>query len=56
MICAGDKDSVVGQFPMSYHKLYDANSIEHIWWEIPGSDHGDPAISSGIYNFVKHIF
>lgn len=56
MICAGDKDSVVGQFPKSYHELYDAKNIDHIWWEIPGSDHGDPAISSGIYNFVKNIF
>lgn len=56
MICAGDKDSVVGQFPVSYHELYTKNGIEHIWWEIPGSDHGDPAISSGIYNFIKYIF
>ncbi len=56
MICAGDRDSVVGKFPKNYHELYQINGIDHIWWEIPGSDHGDPAISSGIYNFVRYIF
>lgn len=56
MICAGDKDSVVGTFPKSYDKLYTENGIDHIWWEVPGSDHGDPAITSGIYNFLKKIF
>ena len=56
MLCAGDKDSVVGTFPKVYHELFDKNGVEHIWWEIPGSDHGDPAISSGIYNFAREIF
>ncbi len=54
--CAGDKDSVVGSFPKSYHELMDKNEVTHIWYEIPGSDHGDPAISSGIYNFAKYVF
>lgn len=56
MICSGDKDSVVGKFPLSYHNILNANGVNHIWWEIPGSDHGDPAISSGLYNFCKSIF
>ncbi|MDD5901100.1 MAG: esterase family protein, partial [Lachnospiraceae bacterium] len=56
MICSGDKDSVVGTFPKSYHNILTTNGVNHIWWEIPGSDHGDPAISSGIYNFCKSIF
>lgn len=56
MICSGDKDSVVGKFPLSYHNILIANEVNHIWWEIPGSDHGDPAISSGLYNFLKSIF
>lgn len=56
MLCAGDCDSVVGKFPLSYHELFVKNSVEHIFWEVPGSDHGDPAISSGIYNFAKAIF
>lgn len=56
MVCCGDSDKTVGQFPKSYHELFDKNGVEHVWWEIPGSDHGDPAITSGIYNFVKNIF
>lgn len=56
MLCCGDSDKVVGQFPASYHKIFLKNRVEHIWWEIPGSDHGDPAITSGIYNFCRNIF
>lgn len=56
MVCAGDKDGTVGQFPKSYHNIMDKNKTEHIWWEIPGSDHGDPAIASGTYNFTKYAF
>lgn len=56
MICAGDRDSVVGRFPKNYHELYEENGIEHIWWDIPGSDHGETAISSGICNFTRYIF
>lgn len=56
MICAGDKDGTVGQFPKGYHQIMDRNKVEHLWWEIPGSDHGDPAIASGTYNFAKYAF
>lgn len=56
MVCCGDKDGTVGQFPKSYHDIFEKNDVEHVWWEIPGSDHGDPAISSGIYNFCRYIF
>ena len=56
MVCCGDKDGTVGQFPKSYHDIFERNKVEHVWWEIPGSDHGNPAISSGIYNFCKYIF
>lgn len=56
MICSGDVDKVVGQFPKSYHNILNTNGVNHIWWEIPGSDHGDPAISSGLYNFCKSVF
>lgn len=56
MICSGDRDGTVGTFPKSYHEIFTANGTEHIWYEIPGSDHGDPAITSGLYNFAKTIF
>lgn len=54
--CAGDKDGTVGSFPKSYHELMEKNGVPHVWYEIPGSDHCDPAISSGIYNFAKYVF
>lgn len=55
-LCCGTSDKTVGTFPKSYHELFEKNQVEHTWWEIPGSDHGDPAISSGVYNFCKYIF
>lgn len=56
MCCSGDRDSVVGKFPLSYHELMEKNGVAHVWWEIKGSDHGEPAISSGLYNFCKYVF
>lgn len=56
MIGAGDKDGTVGEFPKSYHKILNRNSTQHIWYEIPGSDHSDPAIASVTYNFAKYAF
>jgi len=51
LILCGDKDSVVGKFPESYHELYTKNGVPHDWYVVTKSDHGDPAISSGFYNF-----
>ena len=56
MICCGDSDKTVGTFPASYHRIFEENGQDRVWWEIPGSDHGDPAISSGIYNYCRSIF
>lgn len=56
MICCGDADKVVGKFPESYHQIFEENAVVHTWWEIPGSDHADPAISSGVYNFCSRVF
>ena len=56
MICCGTADSVVGTFPKSYHEILTRNGESHYWWEIQGSDHGDPAITNGLYNFCKAIF
>ena len=55
IICCGTKDSVVGSFPRSYHELFEANGVEHIWYEINGADHDNNAIQSGIYNLFKQI-
>lgn len=56
MVCSGDDDHTVGTFPKSYHELFEKNGVTHVWYEIPGSDHGDPAIASGLYNFGKYVF
>lgn len=56
MIGAGDKDGTVGSFPQSYHDLMAKNKVEHIYYVIKGSDHGNPAIQSVCYNFVTNIF
>lgn len=56
MVCSGDNDHTVGTFPKSYHELFEKNEVTHVWYEIPGSDHGNPAIQSGIYNFCRSIF
>lgn len=56
MICCGTQDSVVGSFPKGYHEILEKNGVEHYWWEIVGSDHGDPAITNGLVNFWKTIF
>jgi len=52
MICCGDIDEVVGQFPASYHRILDGNKVEHLWYEVPGANHDSFAIRSGFYNFL----
>lgn len=56
MVCCGTNDSVVGQFPKSYHKLFEKNGVEHIWFEVMNADHNAHAIRSGFYQFVQKIF
>lgn len=56
MICCGTKDGTVGKFPESYHKIMEDNSVEHTWYEVPGADHDNNAIRSGLNNFMRAIF
>ena len=56
MICCGTRDSVVGNFPESYHKLFEKNEIEHTWFEVSGADHDSIAIRTGLYHFIQRIF
>ena len=55
ILCCGTVDSVVGKYPKSYHELLDANGTDHIWYEIPGVDHDNNAIKSGLYNLFNLI-
>ena len=52
MICCGTRDGVVGKFPESYHNIMTTNKVEHLWYEVPGADHDNNAIKSGMYNFL----
>ncbi|OUM64202.1 carbohydrate esterase family 1 protein, partial [Piromyces sp. E2] len=56
LIDCGTNDTVVGQFPKSYHEILTRNNQEHIWFEVPGADHDWNAISAGLYNFVQTLF
>ena len=56
MVCCGSQDGTVGQFPKSYHELFDRNGVKHLWYEVPGADHNSQAIRSGLNNFIKTIF
>ena len=56
LLCCGTKDSVVDTFPASYHAIFEANGVEHIWWEIPGANHDNTAIMCGLYNFLRITF
>ncbi|MCQ2575478.1 MAG: esterase family protein [Treponema sp.] len=56
MVCCGTNDSVVGQFPKSYHKIFVENGTEHLWFEVMTADHNAHAIRTGFYQFATRIF
>ncbi|ORX84250.1 alpha/beta-hydrolase [Anaeromyces robustus] len=56
LIDCGTNDSVVGQFPKSYHEILTRNGQKHIWFEVPYADHDWNAISAGLYNFLQTTF
>ena len=55
MVMCGTADSVVGQFPKSYHELLAKNGVSHIWYEVPGANHDNNAVHSGLYNFLVQV-
>ena len=55
IICCGSSDSVVGTYPKQYHEILEQNGSSHIWYEIPGADHDNTAIKSGLFNLFKQI-
>lgn len=56
MICCGTNDGTVGQFPKSYHKIFNDNGVEHLWFEIMSADHNSVAIRGGFYQFMLRVF
>lgn len=55
-ICCGTVDTVVGQFPKSYHNLFDKNGVEHNWFEITGAGHDGRIINPGFETFAGELF
>lgn len=56
MICCGTIDGTVGQFPKTYHKIFEKNGVEHVWFEVLAANHDSMAIRSGLFYFCSHIF
>lgn len=56
LVCCGTNDGTVGQFPKSYHRILEANNINHIWFEVMGADHNSDAIRSGFFQFMAQVF
>lgn len=56
MVCCGTQDSVVGQFPKTYHRILETNNVDHTWFEVLNADHNDLAIRSGFCYFAMNIF
>jgi len=56
MICCGTTDRTVGQFPKSYHNIFEKNGVDHTWFEVINADHNSLAIRSGLYYFTSNIF
>ena len=55
MIVEGNKDTVVSQWPSTYHKTLEENGVSHIYYVTEGG-HDFHVWSNGLYNFTKEIF
>lgn len=55
MFCVGEKDSVVGKFPIHYHEVLVENGVDHLWYLIPGVEHDERLVRSSIYNFAIRL-
>lgn len=55
-ICCGSVDDVVVKFPESYHNIFEANKVEHVWFEQPGAGHNGAIVAPGFTRFVENIF
>ena len=56
MIAGGTNDSVVGNFPETYHNLFTQNGTDHIWTSVPGADHDNRVGIPLFYNFFRYLF
>lgn len=55
MIVAGKSDTIVWDFPESYHQALKENDSQHIWYKVSGG-HDFNVTDNGLYHFAKRIF
>ncbi len=56
MICNGDADVIVRDWPAKYHHALEKNGTKHMYYEIKGGGHDFDVWKNGLYNFTKRIF
>ncbi|MCH5324629.1 MAG: hypothetical protein J1E39_05375 [Eubacterium sp.] len=56
MLSAADNDGVVGNNPMTYHTLLNANGTEHLWHTMSSTGHDASSVTPHLYNFMRMIF
>lgn len=55
MIVAAKSDTIVGNYPETYHNVLEENNIKHIWYRKAGG-HDVNVMDNAFYNFAKLIF
>lgn len=55
MIVEGNNDTVVGEWPSTYHATLEQNGVEHVYYVTEGG-HDFHVWSHGLYNFAKELF
>lgn len=55
MIVKGTSDTVVGDFPVSYHTALEKNRVPHYYYLVDGG-HEERVWGHGYYNFLQRIF
>ncbi|KAG4089307.1 alpha/beta-hydrolase [Neocallimastix lanati (nom. inval.)] len=56
LICTGTEDTVVAEYPSTYHNALNENHQAHIWYEVPSGGHDGITVSSGFYNYMQTLF
>ncbi len=55
-ISAAKNDEIVGNSPLEYHNILEANQVRHLWHVISDSSHGPSSVKPHLYNFLRFIF
>ncbi len=56
LLSAGGNDTVVYNFPESYHNMMTKNGAEHIYHFVNSGGHGDSTVQPHFYNLLRGLF